>query len=386
MIEKEFIMYISILMFTFFLSLLVCVTSSSSSSPSTSSSSSSSLSAAYNHDISSHQQQHSADIHAKQFCKYLQTNPEEAEVLIYNRVPKCGSQTFTNLLKRIQEADPQLATLSTMYEFWWPNDFDANVTLVHQLSSRVKQLLSKRGVKKVRANGHWYMHSFHPQQDFGVKQVEYFNILRNCFSRIKSHFFYDLLDSNKAMQARKDGTLQSYQHDILKASLSIEECVHSQECLKNAILSRLEDKNSLNGFMANYLCGTRCIQDHRDDLLAGALSQLNVHQHGGSVRGGGSSGYLVIGFVEHIEETLELLECAFPTYFKNAFSLYRKTRLHLHRSSVSNQTDLINHPNFDFLKPICQKIDDKLVKIAEDQFWAKLKIIRSNPSCCRKAS
>jgi hypothetical protein len=325
--------------------------------------------------------EYSSQDYAHKFCRYM-TNTPEPRVLIYNRIPKCGSQTMTNILLQIQHHDSSIDQTARWRQYWWPHDMDANASHAAQFAKTVKKRLTKK--ERVRISGHWYWHSF-DALDFGLSShsdVEYINILRECSPRFKSQLLFELFDTKEAKASRMKGTLAVHQSALLYQDLTVpSECIEDISCLENVFRKRIleENRDNLTGMMVEYLSGTKSMREEGNSYYKGALKHLNKINSS-------DEGYTALGFLEFYKESLELLECAYPTFFRNALSIYLEQKTHLHRSSVSHDPALYNHSNFDrVLQPLCDIADNKLYKIALEQFWGKIMLIRKNrDACCRK--
>lgn len=322
----------------------------------------------------------SSQAYAHAFCHYMKSTPEP-RVLIYNRIPKCGSQSMTNILLQIQHHDSSIDQTSRWKQFWWPGDMDTNTTLVSQFASALKKRLVQN--KRVRITGHWYWHTFDAVHDFGLKRsndVEYINILRECAPRFKSQLLFDLFDTKEAKAAKMNNKLTAHTNSLLYKDITVRECIEDFACLNNVFRKRILEENhqKLTGMMVEFLSGTKAKQEEGNSSFMGALKHLNKLHHE-------DEGYSALGFLEYYEESLELLECAYPTFFRHALQIYQQQQTHLHRSSVSHDPVLYKHPHFEqVLQPLCDVADNPLYQIALDQFWSKLDFVRKDrKSCCR---
>lgn len=327
-------------------------------------------------------QGNTSQIYAKEFCRLMKSS-REPRVLIYNRIPKCGSQTMTNVLHHIQHLDPDIDQAAKWRQYWWPRDMDTNDTLTSLFSGTVKKRLALKA--KVRITGHWYWHNFDAVRDFGLEgegDVEYINILRECSPRFKSQLLFDLFDTQEAKAAAATGAIAEHQRSLLYRNISVRACIEDISCLDSVFRRRVlkDSHSSLTGMMVMYLSGTNKMKQEGHSYLNGAIQHLNR-------RDSSDTGYSVLGFLEHFEESLELLECAYPSFFRHARDIYLRQRTHLHRSSVQDDPGLYRHPNFErVLQPLCGLGDSQVYSEALDQFWSKLFLVRKDRSkCCRVA-
>lgn len=260
---------------------------------------------------------------------------------------------------------------------------DTDATLATRFAAQVKTRLT--GNKRVRITGHWYWHTFNAVRDFGLPRtsdVEYINILRQCSHRFKSQLLFELFDTKEAKAALANQRLAAHQNAVLNSSetTTVRECIENFSCLNNVFKRRiLQDRDKyLTGMMVEYLSGTNKMRQEGNSYSRGAEKHLNRASSD-------DDGYSVLGFLEHYKESLELLECAYPTFFQNAGQIYKKQRTHFHQSSVLHDAVLYNHSNFELvLKPLCDIADNRLYSEALEQFWSKLALVRMNRSdCCR---
>ena len=222
------------------------------------------------------------DRHAEYFCKYLQSSPEP-DILIYNRVPKCGSKTIVELLKERHRSKPTgVAVFSTGSRHWNPVKYDSNRTHLQILVEQATKVQEKK--KKLILAGHWNWHNF--KGDFGNLTVEHINVLRVCDGRIRSQLFFDLFDEKSAKAASKGGYLDSFQSSLLQTNLTLQSCLDDVSCISAAVQRRDRQQAGITHSMVHYMCGEKCVAEHSGEILKGAIANLNPTDISGRDSGG----------------------------------------------------------------------------------------------------
>ncbi|XP_077987129.1 uronyl 2-sulfotransferase-like [Glandiceps talaboti] len=203
----------------------------------------------------------------------------DKQLLVYNRVPKCGSRTVLWILRtngktyhfeykhsmeffkfRMKEAD-QAATVNAIYQLPRPAAFDMHV--------------------------HWLNFT-----KFAKRKPIYINIIRDPLERhVSSYYFNRFGDSvNKFMVSKFKGT-EEERHQ------SYDECV---------LLSKTECQLEKAYYIIPFFCGQdpRCREPTRWSLDQAVKNALNE--------------YTFIGILEDLENSMKLLERMLPRYFNNA--------------------------------------------------------------------
>lgn len=230
------------------------------------------------------------DVLADQFCRYLKSTPEP-DVLIYNRVPKCGSKTVVELLKeRHRKTNTGVAVFSTGGRHWSPIKYDSNATHLQFLLKQAQKIQQNK--PKLILAGHWNWHNFRGQ--LGNRTVEHINVVRECAGRVKSQLFFDLFDEKNAKAAIRNDNLESYQSKLLGTGMTLQECMEDRTCIAEAVEKRITQQTGITHSMVHFLCGEICSSSHGGNTLAGAIANLNpVDANGVDVGGAVAIGELV---------------------------------------------------------------------------------------------
>jgi dermatan/chondrotin sulfate uronyl 2-O-sulfotransferase UST len=180
--------------------------------------------------------------------------------------------------------------------------------------------------------------------------VEYFNILRDPVDRCVSTFYFSRYGPRHADS--KIAILDSY------GDININQCFNSTELGQKPACW-----NCGTNTMASFFCGADgggCQHLDRDERLGRAYANLQTY---------------TVGITEYLEESMELLEHRFPTFFKGAKELYKTmppqkvTAGDVHYEKPTQETRL--------------KIEALLKSDREIYDIAKLKFLREYRECVK---
>ena len=306
------------------------------------------------------------DIHdAKHWCEYLQTTPEP-DIILYNRLAKCGSTTMKMLFSTLASKNNFVS--HSVNKIYW-QDLDLDKKLRTKFLTEINDIMSSND--KLVVDGHWFHTQFSNNELKGIT-FENIQLLRECKSRKHSKFFYGLFDSSEAVQAKNLGekAYEKFKHEYIRSDVSVNACLKDYDCIKG---SRKFDRADLE---IRALCGSTCKDMNLGDDVTGAY--INTHD---------PHSFAVIGSLEKIPEFLEMLECAYPTILENIKDLYLKEQTHgmegSHNSVYSPaMTKILNEacdPEFNGYV----NLYDNLIKLFDDRY--KYMLENSN-ICCRKKS
>lgn len=304
------------------------------------------------------------------WCKHLQIT-QEPKLLIYNRIPKCGSSTIQQLLKDAH--DDAVVSFAT-HEQLWGKDYDQDTPARGELYAAMQAHLTSTSVNITTImDGHWPWHTFSPVHD---RRVEYFQMVRSCEDRARSFILYSLFSSKAATEAKLQNKTDDYLGKLLNCTITngeIDQCFRSEECMRNSLFMQTGSKYHLHdGLMAKYFCGQNCIEQHNRSLYDGAYQTMVNPLHG----------FTVVGLMEHMHKSLSMLECAFPTAFKHAAARYARDKIkyHIRRSMRHPATAPVNN----LARQACFPIDSKLIAQTETIFWRRYNYMtRHRTNCCR---
>ncbi|XP_077866542.1 uronyl 2-sulfotransferase-like [Saccoglossus kowalevskii] len=212
--------------------------------------------------------------------------------IFYNRVPKCGSRTVITLLKLLSRR----------------NGFNFYTSSIHnktQISLKDQMQL----VKYISSLNTTFIYERHIHyidfEKFDAIQPVYINIIRDPIDRFVSNYYF-----------RRFGDAQHPQyinHSISDRYLTLDECVlyNKSECSEHRLF-----------YVVPYFCGQdpRC-RKPTEWSLERALFNLDKH-------------YLLVGFLEKLEETLQALELLLPDIFHGAVGLLNKPAMETKREKT----------------------------------------------------
>jgi hypothetical protein len=271
----------------------------------------------------------------EKWCKHLQDYPNEPQVILYPRMPKCGSSTMDTLFQSLASKN-NFIFARTPREVW--TNLDGNPPARKQMVDIIRQGLYQRK-RPVVVEGHFEKINFaHDEIDPRNRtpvHIESIQLTRDCFGRSMSLFFYSLFQQKTAVQAKSKGKTKEHMLSKLNISKSsdegktfqINDCMERYDCVKGFDFLAFEN----NGL--RYLCGHHCLQEiskgydhlnevpgHHSTLAKGALYNAVHPQH-----------FTVVGLLSKLEEFLEMLECAYPNLLHGILQLYQKYNVHANR-------------------------------------------------------
>ena len=121
---------------------------------------------------------------AKNWCDYLQSTPEP-DIILYNRLAKCGSTTMKMLFTTLSEQNGQFVSHSVDKVFW--RDLDIDKDLRTKFLAEVNDIMAES--EKLVVDGHWFHTQFSSTELKGVS-FENIQLLRECKSRYHHHHHY----------------------------------------------------------------------------------------------------------------------------------------------------------------------------------------------------
>ena len=209
------------------------------------------------------------------------TTRRQPTVLLYNRVPKAGSSSMTNLLSK----------LSSKHDFqmlgWFDlpsHDFDAVKKAVE------KALKNKK--KTVIAQHFHFPEIIH-------EDVGYINVMREPISRCTSQYYY-LRYGDRAEKDRKK-VLDKF------GDLSIDECIDT---------GKYKSCFNCDGWKQSlFFCGKdggKCDDMSPNEVLERAKRIIDEHY--------------IVGAIEDFEGTVAVMEKLYPSFFKGGVDLLKKVK------------------------------------------------------------
>jgi hypothetical protein len=246
------------------------------------------------------------------------------KVVVYNRVPKCGSQTMSMLVNQLSRKNGFLSKAV----------FEAGETpdrTTTQQKAFMGELKGYSKDQKVLYTRHQYFIDF---DQFEWADPVYINLIRDPVDRFASFYYFSRFGNKRAQDAGR--TKQQVPSNILNEN--IDDCITRRrtECTEPI------------WHTVPYICGNdkSCLQRHESAVQQ---AKQNI-----------DSKYVVVGILEELKGTLGVLENVLPDFFEGAvnhlseirndtYTVKKKAMTDAAREYFSNETalkleyDLYNH-------------------------------------------
>lgn len=219
------------------------------------------------------------------WCNISKTTPEP-DLLIYNRIGKCGSTTIEKIIDYIVSKYDEYK-FYRVPERYWGIDLDKNVDLRNDFIKSIRN--QNKYQSKLFVSGHLHHTKYNPK-DFSSRNdfnIQHMNILRNCPERRKSHFLFTTFDSPMAHRAIASNPKLSKEQvymKILNSNISSDQCIQSRECLLNSQSSSLTDT------YIDYFCASKCTSMHKSHIDGALYNELNPRE------------YILMGILEYFKQ------------------------------------------------------------------------------------
>jgi len=318
---------------------------------------------------------------AKNWCKFVSTS-QEPDILLYNRLSKCGSTTMKMLFDKMSD-DNNVVSFPVPKDYW--HDLDEDTTMRKSLVSEIMHYVKKSKGRPVIADGHWFQTRFDSKNDFEGKTFENIQLLRECKSRRHSKFLYGLLDNHENKVRNEKGgkaAVDKYREDYLRSKLPLEECLKDYNCLRGSTKFNHNDTEII------FLCGSQCQTNFKAGIGPAGKSPVpsvynvtaaaDISAHEPEV-------FSVIGVLDNLAEYIEMLECTYPNILKGILSAYKRDQTHGKTGSAAEvYTDAMTKilgeacdPNWNGFVPLFYKIKDTMMR-------RYLYMKKYKSKCCRK--
>jgi len=229
---------------------------------------------------------------------------EEKPLVIYNRLPKTGSTTFSKLVYDLSKPNHMYVThLNTT-----KNSFRWTVADQYKFVWNVTKWTERRPAVY---HGHI---GYIPFEQYGAKQPIYINIVREPLDRLVSYYYFLRYgdDFRKGLKRAREGDKTSFDDCVKK---------RGRDCDTKQLWVQIP-----------FLCGhsAECWELNSEWALQQAKINLLTK-------------YTLVGVTEQMEEFVVLLEATVPKVFRGITDLYRKggqshVRKTLHKDPLSKET------------------------------------------------
>jgi hypothetical protein len=322
----------------------------------------------------------------EKWCKHLQDYPDEPQVILYPRIPKCGSSTIDKLFQILAMRN-NFIFAKTPREVW--TNLDQHPPARKQMVDIIRQGLYQRK-RPVVVEGHFEKINFaHDEIDPRNRtpvHIESIQLTRDCFGRSMSLFYYTVLQNGKSADYIMDSLHISNSSDQGQ-NFQLHDCVERYECVKGFEFASYYHSGLL------HICGGKCLEEISRvsasngqitanktiadiTLVKGALYNAVHPQH-----------FTVIGGLSNLEEFLEMLECAYPNLLHGILQLYQKYNVHAN-TGKEVMKEMPTKALIDVINDSCDPAKSEAGFVYEKLFpylRSRYQFMKQNKQrCCRK--
>jgi hypothetical protein len=274
----------------------------------------------------------------------------KSTIIIYNRVPKCGSTLLQYLLEYLSRKSKTYTFLGSRIFFKYRLSLKQQAELAKMLSN-----YSPRA-KQHRVLYHQHVHFFRLNTTSDFYQM-YINQIRDPLSYAMSNYDF-----------KRSECLASKQHTACRQLRSSLRNLTMNDCVATGDPARCLTRPYGIGSMISFFCGQASLCDdseHRPTSSAAlTLAKANIERF-----------YDFVGILEYMKNSLELLEHVHPPLFTGITRIYqhkmKQTRLKVtpykHRSGISNETRAILlgllKPEYELYEFVRQRFFNQYMKI-----------------------
>eukprot|EP00747_Dinoflagellata_sp_TGD_P215656 gnl/TRDRNA2_/TRDRNA2_88326_c0_seq1.p1 gnl/TRDRNA2_/TRDRNA2_88326_c0~~gnl/TRDRNA2_/TRDRNA2_88326_c0_seq1.p1 ORF type:complete len:237 (-),score=11.46 gnl/TRDRNA2_/TRDRNA2_88326_c0_seq1:50-760(-) len=205
---------------------------------------------------------------------------------------------------------------------------------------------------------------------FSATSLEVMNIFRDCAPRAESMIRYFTFKSRSWFKILDKSADAAVLHFLRVVRSNASACLNDMDCL-----GALFRKELLRHSMESYLCGSSC-RLMSTSQFEGAMQQLTR-----TVANREGPGLAVYGITDLMAESLELLECAYPSYFSGAVSQLSREHTRVNPSGATSTPAMQEFANY-----LCKEtFADRLYAHALSQFRARYALVNTSwKRCCRQ--
>jgi len=238
------------------------------------------------------------------------------KVVIYNRVPKCGSTTTLDIiryLKRKLKFNVFNDIAPKMKHFM--EDEEQELELIHNITRLKRPLLYIRHIYYIRFT------------DYGYRNPAYINIARDPVDLFISNYYYLRFGFSTA---KNTTNAQNWKRDMSddRRNMTIDECTRSenQECARPY------------SNLIPFFCGSsKVCQKRGDEALK--IAKDNVRDK-----------YAIVGIMEDFPSTMRAFQSLIPRFFMGADVLYDRANEALHEHSKTAHRKEPDPDTVEYLK------------------------------------
>merc|ERR1712150_142645 len=240
----------------------------------------------------------------------------------HNRITKCGSTSLKKMMEELGATnDFKLVGRGLPYIR----------TMREEDKSKLGSFLCSNSTSRMIFSRHLYLIDF---SKYGC-DIPYFNIVRDPVDRFISRYYYHR-ETLKRFRNQSEITQYGVEEQVER---TVTDCVlgNYTECLYQGVLtkgdfqdSNVEDLKTMNlsrlsehfhfnaDSVLTYFCG-----DSEDCRTLGSRTALRT------AKGNIKTKFIMVGALEKLEKSLEVLECKIPHYFKGISYLQKIQKVHM---------------------------------------------------------
>jgi len=210
--------------------------------------------------------------------------PQDVQVVVYNRIAKCGSTTLLSLFSHLAEKN-NFTLIRPTPEY---NHIAARDAVLTALATGTRTVVSNHfAFPEILYGGGIEAHNINKNK----QQMAYINVMRNPVDRCTSVYYYSRYGNRNGQL--KENTLKEY------GNLTLDECVSKPYHEIQKCFNCESDKQALA------FCGREggdCNRATADEIIEQAWENVQAHYF--------------VGITEDLHGTAEMLELLYPSFFK----------------------------------------------------------------------
>lgn len=318
------------------------------------------------------------DFDTTAFFQYVRETPEPS-MLVYNRIPKTGSETINDIFRDGALSCPLQLKLLSLNETYWFTDLKTHEERVNA---------EVRGSLGDVAHGVVAGHFPFPREpdtllaQWDTRRIEFINTVRTCASRMRSTLLYSIFDSGDSRKRNESNTQAAFVEDLFGKRIDPIQCLQDNACIDKFLhrVSQVYGQNFdtlyTNG-TAYFLGGDRL----KEEGYTGAKKAVLERAFAPTSKSVG--GYIAVGLLEAHEDSMLLFKCLLPSFFRQSVDVLGNIH--------SNENDALNPEG---LKHPYAKLEARLQDkcSSEDSLYSHIMAIhrllvskiKADPSLCRK--
>lgn len=273
---------------------------------------------------------------------YLPTT--NASVVLYNRIPKCGSTTMKALIRRLssEKLDAfgmEAPRYQILYHTWYgmKKPFEVGTEWTDGWNV-LKDVLVNHTHRTVYIN-----HMFWPDIATTLPTVRpphYIQMVRNPAERLPSDYYYKYYGARAMMESRKSLLAEMQNVSFKGAVPDINEWAQYQLVRADRFRLTNESCDRQGNLMTKYFCG------HTNPVCKNVCSQEALDFAKRVL----SEKYVMVGALEHLIPSLQLLERLLPSWFTGITEAYHLSSHHDKVRNSGNHSQSLAPPNNATLK------------------------------------